>query len=54
MAVINAEIDKEYISKTKQGKVQPLYPSQKLTQNELKETGRIVGQMGLSLSLGPG
>ena len=48
MAVINAEIDKEYISKKlSEGKVQPLYPNQRLTENELKETGRIVGQMGV-------
>lgn len=48
MAIIHAEIDKEYvINKLLDGKVKPLYPVPELTLEEIEKTERIVGQMGL-------
>ncbi len=48
LATINAEIPKEYImSELKKGKVQPLHPAPELTEEELAQTTRVVGQMGV-------
>ncbi|GAA0177318.1 acyclic terpene utilization AtuA family protein [Clostridium sediminicola] len=48
MAVIHAEIDKNRVDqKFKKGKISPLEPAPELTLEELQNTGRIVGQMGI-------
>ncbi len=48
MAVIHAEIDKEYVkSKLREGKVTPLGPVPELTAEEVDASIRIVGQMGI-------
>lgn len=48
MAVINAELDKEFIhGQMRRGKVSPLDPAPELTEEELDNTVRIVGQMGV-------
>lgn len=48
LAVIHAEIDKEYVrGKIRDGKVEPLGPVPELTEDEVDKSIRIVGQMGV-------
>lgn len=48
MAVIHAEIDKEYVkNKLRDGKIGPLGPVPELTEDEVEASVRIVGQMGV-------
>ncbi|MBI5118973.1 acyclic terpene utilization AtuA family protein [Candidatus Poribacteria bacterium] len=48
MAVIHAEIEKEYIKENlREGKVSPLGPVPQLTEKEIDASVRIVGQMGV-------
>lgn len=48
MAIIEAEVNKDYLKgKLKRGKIKPLGPTQPLTEKDIEESTRIVGQMGL-------
>ncbi|MDK2810487.1 MAG: hypothetical protein PWP27_1405 [Clostridiales bacterium] len=48
MAIIHAEIEKELaLSELEKGRITPLYPAPELTREELEQTVRIVGQMGM-------
>jgi hypothetical protein len=48
MASIDAEIDKELVAeRLDKGIVTPLHPAPQLTKEELQETERVVGQMGM-------
>ncbi len=47
-AVIHSDIDKKLVSKkNEEGKVLPLYPAPKLTQQDIDDSKRIVAQMGV-------